>query len=38
MRLNLNYGYIDYDGATPLADGRRDYGVHVTGARFELDF
>jgi phosphate-selective porin OprO/OprP len=38
MRLNLNYGYVDYDGATPLANGDRNYGVHVTGARFELDF
>lgn len=38
LRLNLNYGYIDYDGAIALADGRADYGVHVVGSRLELDF
>jgi phosphate-selective porin OprO and OprP len=38
LRFNFNYAYLDYTGATPLEDGRRDYGVHVTGARVELDF
>ncbi|MEW5683383.1 MAG: porin [Pseudomonadota bacterium] len=38
LRLNLNYGYLRYDGAAVAANGRRDYGVHVGGARFELDF
>lgn len=38
LRLNLNYGYLRYGGATVAAGGRRDYGVHVGGARFELDF
>lgn len=38
LRFNFNYAYLDYDGAAPLDDGRRNYGVHVTGARIELDF
>lgn len=39
LRFNLNYGYLDYGGAAiPAAGGRRDYGLHVTGARMELDF
>ncbi|PZQ58078.1 MAG: hypothetical protein DI570_18600 [Phenylobacterium zucineum] len=38
LRLNLNYGYLRYEGAATAANGRRDYGVHVGGARFELDF
>lgn len=38
LRLNLNYGRIDYDGATMLPDGRTRYGAHVLGARMELDF
>jgi phosphate-selective porin OprO/OprP len=37
LRLNANYGYLRYRDAVP-ADGRRAYGVHVGGARFELDF
>lgn len=38
LRLNVNYAYLSYQDATPLADGDRNYGVHVTGARMELDF
>lgn len=38
LRFNLNHAYLAYQDATPLADGDRDYGVHVTGARMELDF
>jgi len=38
LRFNVNYAYLSYQDATPLADGDRDYGVHVTGARMELDF
>ncbi|MDG2519996.1 porin [Caulobacter segnis] len=38
LRFNLNYGLIHYEGASPLLDGRRDYNVHVGGARVELDF
>ena len=38
LRFNLNYGYLDYSGARALPDGRRDYGMHVLGSRFELDF
>jgi len=38
LRFNLNYGYLAYTGAAIAADGRRDYGLHVTGARMELDF
>lgn len=38
LRFNLNYGLIHYEGASPLLDGRRDYDVHVGGARVELDF
>ncbi len=38
LRFNLNYGYLDYTGARALPDGRRDYGMHVLGSRFELDF
>ncbi len=38
LRFNINYGYLDYAGAAIPADGRRDYGLHVTGARMELDF
>ena len=38
LRFNVNYAYLLYQDATPLADGDRDYGVHVTGARMELDF
>jgi len=38
LRFNLNYGYIEYAGAIPLADGRSNYGLHVVGSRFELDF
>lgn len=38
LRFNLNYGYLDYGGAVALPDGRTDYGVHVFGSRFELDF
>jgi len=38
LRFNLNYAYLDYDGAlvTPTGDG--DYGVNVVGTRIELDF
>ena len=38
LRFNLNYGYLAYTDAAVSAGGRRDYGLHVTGARFELDF
>lgn len=38
LRFNINYGYVDYTGATPLPDGRTNYGLHVLGSRFELDF
>lgn len=38
LRFNLNYGYLDYQGAVPLIDGRTDYGVQIFGSRFELDF
>lgn len=38
LRFNVNYGYIQYTGATPLVDGRTDYAVQVFGSRFELDF
>lgn len=38
LRFNLNYGYLDYKGAAIPANGRTDYGAHVTGARIELDF
>lgn len=38
LRFNLNYGYILYSGATPLVDGQTNYGVHIFGSRFELDF
>ncbi|HEX7751203.1 MAG TPA: porin [Novosphingobium sp.] len=38
LRFNLNYAYLDYDGAVPLADGRTSYGLHTFGSRFELDF
>jgi len=38
LRFNLNYAYLDYSGALALPDGRTDYGVHVFGSRFELDF
>ncbi|AYV48090.1 hypothetical protein CFHF_24035 [Caulobacter flavus] len=38
LRFNVNYAYLLYQDAAPLADGDRDYGVHVTGARMELDF
>lgn len=39
LRFNLNYGYLDYeDAALAAAGGDRDYGVHVGGARIELDF
>lgn len=38
LRFNLNHGYLDYAGAAIPAGRRRDYGVHVTGARMELDF
>lgn len=38
LRFNLNYGYLRYTGAAPLAGGETDYGIHVLGSRFELDF
>ncbi len=38
LRFNLNYARMAYHGATPLADGRRDYALDVIGSRFELDF
>ncbi len=38
LRFNLNYARLAYRGATPLADGRRDYALDVIGSRFELDF
>lgn len=38
LRFNLNYARLDYTGATPLPDGRVNYGVDVIGSRFELDF
>lgn len=38
LRFNLNYGYLDYTGARALPDGRTNYGAHVLGSRFELDF
>lgn len=38
LRFNLNYGYLLYEDATPLADGDRSYSAHVTGGRIELDF
>jgi phosphate-selective porin OprO/OprP len=38
LRFNLNHAYLAYDGAAIPAAGRRDYGLHVTGARMELDF
>lgn len=38
MRLNANYAWLRYDDAAVPAGGRRDYDVHVGGARFELDF
>lgn len=38
LRFNLNHGWLDYSDAPTLAGGRDDYGLHVTGARFELDF
>jgi len=38
LRFNLNHAYLGYDGAALPAAGRRDYSLHVTGARVELDF
>lgn len=38
LRLNVNYGLLAYQGATPLRNGDRDYKVNVAGARMELDF
>ncbi|MFD2499629.1 porin [Rhizorhabdus histidinilytica] len=38
LRFNLNYGYLAYTGAAIPAGGRTDYGMHVGGARVELDF
>lgn len=38
LRFNLNHAYLDYTGAAISAGGRRDYSLHVTGARMELDF
>jgi phosphate-selective porin OprO/OprP len=38
LRLNVNYGVLAYQGATPLRNGDRDYTVNVAGARMELDF
>lgn len=38
LRFNLNHGYLTYTGAAISAGGRRNYGLHVTGARMELDF
>jgi phosphate-selective porin OprO/OprP len=38
VRFNLNYAHLDYQGATPLGNGRTDYGLDVIGSRFELDF
>lgn len=38
LRFHLNYGLLDYQGATPLRNGDRDYRVNVAGARMELDF
>lgn len=38
LRFNLNYAYLRYTGARALADGQTDYGLHVLGSRFELDF
>ena len=38
LRFNLNYGYLSYSDAAIRAGIRRDYGVHVSGVRLELDF
>ena len=38
LRLNLNYGYLEYDRAALLLGGRRDYGLHMLATRMELDF
>lgn len=38
LRLNVNYGRLAYQDATPLRNGERDYKVNVAGARLELDF
>lgn len=38
LRFNINYGYLVYDDAEPQVGGDRDYAVHVTGGRIELDF
>ena len=38
LRFHLNYGLLDYQHATPLRNGDRDYKVNVAGARMELDF
>ncbi len=38
LRFNLNYARVEYGGATPLPDGRVNYGIDVIGSRFELDF
>lgn len=38
LRFNLNYAYLAYSDAAIAAAGRRDYGLHVAGARVELDF
>lgn len=38
LRFNLNHGWLDFDDATPLANGDRRYRVRTTGVRMELDF
>ncbi len=38
LRLNLNYGYLDYRDSAIPANGRTNYGAHVFGSRIELDF
>lgn len=38
LRLNLNYGYLEYDDAALVLGGRRNYGLHMLATRMELDF
>lgn len=38
LRLNLNYGYLEYDDAALTLGGRRNYGLHMLATRMELDF
>ncbi len=37
LRLNFNYGYLQYQGAALGAEDR-NYGAHVAAGRIELDF